>query len=263
MLTAISVRRPASGCTQRAVRRARARRHPRRGRRLSCHRERIRSLSSACRARTWISRTSSAASPRRSRNCPCAASSQRGLRSTRSTSRRYRTVLVVRAAAHTELIPKADLVITHAGHGTLIKAIAAGVPTLCIPLGRDQPDNAARAATPRRGCRAVTAFECRHHRQSRPSDAERTVVPSRSRRVSARRSARRSHRVLCSRSWSACRRRTLLPDLLPPSRTRPTASSRIPERADLLARPTNRPMSEPLDRPCGPRGGLFGSSSGF
>jgi MGT family glycosyltransferase len=55
-------------------------------------------------------------------------------------------VVVVRAAAHTELIPKADLVITHAGHGTLIKAITAGVPTLCIPLGRDQPDNAARAA---------------------------------------------------------------------------------------------------------------------
>ncbi|MCR2809933.1 MULTISPECIES: glycosyltransferase [unclassified Microbacterium] len=54
-------------------------------------------------------------------------------------------VLVVRAAAHTELIPKADLVITHAGHGTLVKAIAAGVPALCIPLGRDQPDNAARA----------------------------------------------------------------------------------------------------------------------
>jgi UDP:flavonoid glycosyltransferase YjiC (YdhE family) len=55
-------------------------------------------------------------------------------------------VFVVRSAAHTELIPKADLVITHAGHGTLIKAIAAGVPALCIPLGRDQPDNAARAA---------------------------------------------------------------------------------------------------------------------
>ena len=54
--------------------------------------------------------------------------------------------VVVRSAAHSELIPKADLVITHAGHGTLIKAIAAGVPTLCIPLGRDQPDNAARAA---------------------------------------------------------------------------------------------------------------------
>ena len=55
-------------------------------------------------------------------------------------------VVVVRSAAHNELMPQADLVVTHAGHGTLIKAIAAGVPTLCIPLGRDQPDNAARAA---------------------------------------------------------------------------------------------------------------------
>ncbi len=55
-------------------------------------------------------------------------------------------VVVVRSAAHSELMPQADLVVTHAGHGTLIKAIAAGVPTLCIPLGRDQPDNAARAA---------------------------------------------------------------------------------------------------------------------
>ena len=73
-------------------------------------------------------------------------------------------VLVVRAAAHTELFPKADLVITHAGHGTLIKAIAAGVPTLCIPLGRDQPDNAARAKrhgvaivlSPRSGAATIT-----------------------------------------------------------------------------------------------------------
>jgi len=55
-------------------------------------------------------------------------------------------VVVVGAAAHSELFPKADLVVTHAGHGTLIKAIATGVPSLCIPLGRDQPDNAARAA---------------------------------------------------------------------------------------------------------------------
>ncbi|KQM83028.1 glycosyltransferase [Agromyces sp. Leaf222] len=57
-----------------------------------------------------------------------------------------KNVVVVRAAAHAELIPKAALVITHAGHGTLIKALAAGVPVLCIPLGRDQPENAARAA---------------------------------------------------------------------------------------------------------------------
>lgn len=62
-------------------------------------------------------------------------------------------VVVVRSAAHTELFSHADLVVTHAGHGTLIKAIAAGVPTLCLPLGRDQHDNAARAA--RHGVGAV------------------------------------------------------------------------------------------------------------
>lgn len=55
-------------------------------------------------------------------------------------------VAVVRSAAHSALFPRAALVITHAGHGTVIKAIAAGVPLLCLPLGRDQPDNAARAA---------------------------------------------------------------------------------------------------------------------
>ena len=55
-------------------------------------------------------------------------------------------VTVVQSAPHGELIPQAALVVTHAGHGTLIKSLAAGVPVLCIPLGRDQPDNAARAA---------------------------------------------------------------------------------------------------------------------
>ncbi len=62
-------------------------------------------------------------------------------------------VAVVRSAAHSALLRETDLVITHAGHGTLIKAIAAGVPALCIPLGRDQPDNAARAK--RHGVAAV------------------------------------------------------------------------------------------------------------
>ncbi|WP_172979928.1 glycosyltransferase [Agromyces agglutinans] len=62
-------------------------------------------------------------------------------------------VVVVRAAAHRALIPQAALVITHAGHGTLIKALAAGVPVLCIPLGRDQGENASRAA--RHGVGAV------------------------------------------------------------------------------------------------------------
>ncbi|MFD2091401.1 nucleotide disphospho-sugar-binding domain-containing protein [Blastococcus deserti] len=55
-------------------------------------------------------------------------------------------VHVVRSAPHARLFPDADVVITHAGHGTLIKALAAGVPTLCLPMGRDQGDNVVRAA---------------------------------------------------------------------------------------------------------------------
>jgi len=34
--------------------------------------------------------------------------------------------------------------ITHCGHGTVIRALAAGVPLVCMPMGRDQNDNAAR-----------------------------------------------------------------------------------------------------------------------
>lgn len=55
-------------------------------------------------------------------------------------------IAVVRSAPHARLFPVADVVVTHAGHGTLIKALAAGVPALCLPMGRDQGDNVVRAA---------------------------------------------------------------------------------------------------------------------
>lgn len=55
-------------------------------------------------------------------------------------------VCVVESAPHSELLPSASLVITHCGHGTTIKALSAGVPMLCIPMGRDQDENAARVA---------------------------------------------------------------------------------------------------------------------
>ena len=34
--------------------------------------------------------------------------------------------------------------VSHCGHGTTIKAMASGVPMVCIPMGRDQNDTAAR-----------------------------------------------------------------------------------------------------------------------
>jgi UDP:flavonoid glycosyltransferase YjiC (YdhE family) len=55
------------------------------------------------------------------------------------------SVRVVPSAPHSRLFPRAAVVITHAGHGTIIKALASGVPVLCIPFGRDQRDNLARA----------------------------------------------------------------------------------------------------------------------
>jgi MGT family glycosyltransferase len=60
-------------------------------------------------------------------------------------------VRIVGAAPHTQVLPEADLVVTHGGHGTVIKALAAGRPCLVMPLGRDQPDNAARVAAHRAG----------------------------------------------------------------------------------------------------------------
>jgi MGT family glycosyltransferase len=47
-------------------------------------------------------------------------------------------------ARHADLLPYCSAVVTHGGHGTVIKALAAGVPLVVVPLGRDQPGNAAR-----------------------------------------------------------------------------------------------------------------------
>lgn len=52
---------------------------------------------------------------------------------------------VVRAfVPHTAVLSHVDLVVCHAGHGTVMAALAAGVPLLCLPMGRDQPMVAAR-----------------------------------------------------------------------------------------------------------------------
>ena len=58
----------------------------------------------------------------------------------------YDDVTIVERAPHREVLRHAAAVVTHAGHGTGIKALAAGVPVVALPLGRDQLDNAARVA---------------------------------------------------------------------------------------------------------------------
>jgi len=53
-------------------------------------------------------------------------------------------VEVVPSAPHGPILRDASLAITHCGHGTVMKALAHGVPMVCIPMGRDQNDTAAR-----------------------------------------------------------------------------------------------------------------------
>jgi MGT family glycosyltransferase len=62
-------------------------------------------------------------------------------------------VVVVSAAPHSDIFPHAAAVITHAGHGTVMRALANGVPLLCLPMGRDQNDNAARVVARGAGLR--------------------------------------------------------------------------------------------------------------
>lgn len=45
---------------------------------------------------------------------------------------------------HVLVCPRVDVVVTHGGLGTITTALAYGKPLVCIPMGRDQGDNAAR-----------------------------------------------------------------------------------------------------------------------
>lgn len=51
---------------------------------------------------------------------------------------------IVESAPHHVLMKEAELVVTHGGHGTLMKALMHECPMLIIPHGRDQVDNAIR-----------------------------------------------------------------------------------------------------------------------
>jgi MGT family glycosyltransferase len=46
---------------------------------------------------------------------------------------------------HSTVLPDSRLVISHAGHGIVMKALYHGVPMVLVPWGRDQPGVAARA----------------------------------------------------------------------------------------------------------------------
>jgi MGT family glycosyltransferase len=53
-------------------------------------------------------------------------------------------VSIVNSMPHSRILPSVDAMVTHAGHGSVVRALAHGVPLVCIPMGRDQNDIAAR-----------------------------------------------------------------------------------------------------------------------
>jgi len=54
-----------------------------------------------------------------------------------------KNVTVLASAPHGPLLERASAMISHSGHGSVMKALAAGVPILCMPISREQPENAA------------------------------------------------------------------------------------------------------------------------
>ncbi len=72
-----------------------------------------------------------------------------------TTNRRALTDPVPAVAANTKLVdwvsyartmPRCDVVVTHAGHGTLVRALASGCAVVAVPAGGDMNENAARVA---------------------------------------------------------------------------------------------------------------------
>src|SRR5262249_11217279 len=58
---------------------------------------------------------------------------------------------IIESAPHTVVMRQAALVITHGGHGTVMRALINRLPMLVIPHGRDQNDNAVRVTHRRAG----------------------------------------------------------------------------------------------------------------
>jgi MGT family glycosyltransferase len=91
-------------------------------------------------------------------------------------------VTIVRSAPHRQVLQHAALVVTHGGHGTVIKALAAGVPMVVLPHGRDQADTAARV-----DARGAGLALKRSAGSAAIADAVRRILRDDSYRIAARR----------------------------------------------------------------------------
>jgi MGT family glycosyltransferase len=61
-------------------------------------------------------------------------------------------VHLTRHVRHAAVLPWASAVVSHGGLGTVLAALAHGLPQVCVPLGREQPFNAAAVERVEAGC---------------------------------------------------------------------------------------------------------------
>jgi UDP:flavonoid glycosyltransferase YjiC (YdhE family) len=90
-------------------------------------------------------------------------------------------VVVVRSAPHGPLLREASVLLTHCGHGTTMRGLVAGVPLVCLPMGRDQNDTAARVVERGAGERLSPGASVRRIRRT-----VRRVLETPSYRINAR-----------------------------------------------------------------------------
>ena len=70
-----------------------------------------------------------------------------------ATLRCPKNVTLLPSAPHDAVMKEVSLVVTHGGHGTVMRALQHGLPLLCLPMGRDQNDIAARVVARGAGLR--------------------------------------------------------------------------------------------------------------
>ncbi len=79
-------------------------------------------------------------------------------------------VTVTDFVAHTHVMSRTDLMVTHAGLGTVAAALSVGVPLVCTPIDRDQPLNAQRVADLGAGVALAPRRRCRPDRRGHRAD---------------------------------------------------------------------------------------------
>ncbi len=135
-------------------------------------------------------------------------------------------VQVHRFVAQAELLPRCDAVIAHGGAGTMLGALAHGLPLLLLPQGADQHYNAERVAAAGAGLSRRTGAGHGIHARARHRHAARRRATAR-RRTAGRRRARRDAWTRQRRCTPAGRQRGVIGETV---RRWPRASRSTPTR---------------------------------